>query len=175
MLLDSAAGGWRLSSAAGLPPSCQVVALADSLPDHLGSGESQLKPDRRRPSPSSHTCVLQIIEDLKEECGKHGTVVKVVVPRPSPPSIAPQVFGTKGYGKVNCCPLPDCHLPVLHQLACCNIHRSLPLCRLLPSLTPCRVLRKPSSPYMAVCLMARLSTSYTFLEPPSMLPHMVSS
>lgn len=40
-----------------------------------------------------------IIEDLKEECGKHGTVVKVVVPRPSPPSIAPQVFGTKGYGK----------------------------------------------------------------------------
>lgn len=115
-----------MSSAAGLPPSCQVVALADSLPDHLGSGKSQLKPDRRRPSPSSHTCVLQIIEDLKEECGKHGTVVKVVVPRPSPPSIAPQVFGTKGYGKVNCCPLPDCHLPDCAASTCLLQHPPLP-------------------------------------------------
>lgn len=41
-----------------------------------------------------------MIEDLREECEKHGQVTKVVVPRPADTANAAAVFGTNNYGKV---------------------------------------------------------------------------
>ena len=44
----------------------------------------------------------QVIQDLHEECGKHGTITKVHVPRPPNPRVlAASVFGTGNYGKVS--------------------------------------------------------------------------
>ena len=43
----------------------------------------------------------QVIQDLHEECGKHGAITRVFVPRPPNPSfLAASVFGTGNYGKV---------------------------------------------------------------------------
>ena len=43
----------------------------------------------------------QVIQDLHEECGKHGAITRVFVPRPPNPSfLAASVFGTSNYGKV---------------------------------------------------------------------------
>ena len=44
--------------------------------------------------------VLQVIEDLNEECGKYGLILQVHVPRPSNPAALAQLFGTQHYGKV---------------------------------------------------------------------------
>ncbi|KAK9808982.1 hypothetical protein WJX72_007369 [[Myrmecia] bisecta] len=41
----------------------------------------------------------EVIEDLKEECGKYGSVWRVVVPRPPDPSTARMVYGSNNYGK----------------------------------------------------------------------------
>lgn len=43
----------------------------------------------------------QVIEDLKDECSKHGEVYEVKVPRPKDPRSAHQTFGTANYGKVS--------------------------------------------------------------------------
>ena len=45
------------------------------------------------------------------------------MPRPSPPSTAAQVFGTKGYGKVNCCSFPE------------SVSLAGPCCIMLPAVT----------------------------------------
>lgn len=42
----------------------------------------------------------QVISDLKDECGKHGEVVTVIVPRPADPSQVASLFGNYNYGKV---------------------------------------------------------------------------
>eukprot|EP00884_Botryococcus_braunii_P018779 jgi/Botrbrau1/5585/Bobra.97_2s0015.1 len=41
----------------------------------------------------------EVIEDLKEECGKHGEVVNVVVPRPEDPAARAALFGQYNFGK----------------------------------------------------------------------------
>ncbi|KAK9785344.1 hypothetical protein WJX73_004716 [Symbiochloris irregularis] len=41
----------------------------------------------------------EVIEDLKEECGKHGPITSVVVPRPPNPAASAAVFGQQNYGK----------------------------------------------------------------------------
>lgn len=46
--------------------------------------------------------LLQVIEDLREECSKYGQVMKVVVPRPPVPQQAHALFNQQNYGKVNC-------------------------------------------------------------------------
>jgi hypothetical protein len=45
---------------------------------------------------------VQVLLDLKEECGKHGQVYEVKVPRPANPKAARHLFGTGNYGKVGC-------------------------------------------------------------------------
>jgi hypothetical protein len=44
-----------------------------------------------------------VLLDLKEECGKHGEVYEVKVPRPANPKAARHLFGTGNYGKVRAC------------------------------------------------------------------------
>jgi hypothetical protein len=44
--------------------------------------------------------LLQVLLDLQEECGKHGAVYEVKVPRPANPKAARALFGTGNYGKV---------------------------------------------------------------------------
>lgn len=44
--------------------------------------------------------LLQVIEDIQEECGKYGKITAIVVPRPADPSTAAQVFGQGNFGKV---------------------------------------------------------------------------
>lgn len=44
--------------------------------------------------------LLQVIEDLREECSKYGQVLKVVVPRPPVPQQAFSLFNQQNYGKV---------------------------------------------------------------------------
>ncbi len=53
-------------------------------------------------SSSSHPLLLlQVVADLQDECGRHGTVIQVKVPRPpGAPASVDQVFGTGVYGKV---------------------------------------------------------------------------
>jgi hypothetical protein len=46
-----------------------------------------------------------VLLDLKEECGKHGEVYEVKVPRPANPKAARHLFGTGNYGKVRACRL----------------------------------------------------------------------
>lgn len=43
--------------------------------------------------------VPQVLLDLKEECGRHGAVYEVKVPRPANPQAARHLFGTGNYGK----------------------------------------------------------------------------
>ena len=45
-------------------------------------------------------CAEQVIEDLKEECGKHGTVTQVFIPRPVEPAASATLINTANYGKV---------------------------------------------------------------------------
>ena len=42
----------------------------------------------------------QVIQDLHEECGKYGSVVAVVIPRPHDPATSAAAFGTGNIGKV---------------------------------------------------------------------------
>ena len=51
-------------------------------------------------SPDVQSAILQVIEDLQEECGKYGQILKIIVPRPADPQMSHQVFGTGNYGKV---------------------------------------------------------------------------
>lgn len=44
--------------------------------------------------------LVQVIEDLREECSKYGQVLKVVVPRPPVPQQAYTLFNQQNYGKV---------------------------------------------------------------------------
>jgi hypothetical protein len=44
--------------------------------------------------------VAQVMEDLREECGKYGQVLAVVVPRPTNPATAAASYGANNYGKV---------------------------------------------------------------------------
>lgn len=44
--------------------------------------------------------VVQVIQDLYEECGKYGKIVRVIVPRPPNPASAMELFGSNNYGKV---------------------------------------------------------------------------
>ncbi|KAL4419535.1 hypothetical protein ABPG77_005766 [Micractinium sp. CCAP 211/92] len=41
----------------------------------------------------------EVLADIHDECSKHGTVLRVVVPRPPIPDQAAQLIGTDGYGK----------------------------------------------------------------------------
>uniref|UniRef100_A0A383WCK0 RRM domain-containing protein n=1 Tax=Tetradesmus obliquus TaxID=3088 RepID=A0A383WCK0_TETOB len=41
----------------------------------------------------------EVLLDLKEECGRHGAVYEVKVPRPANPQAARHLFGTGNYGK----------------------------------------------------------------------------
>ena len=41
-----------------------------------------------------------MIQDLQEECGKFGQVMRVTVPRPTIPAQAKDLLGTENYGKV---------------------------------------------------------------------------
>ncbi|KAF6258610.1 hypothetical protein COO60DRAFT_1102223 [Scenedesmus sp. NREL 46B-D3] len=41
----------------------------------------------------------EVLLDLQEECGKHGAVYEVKVPRPANPKAARHLFGTGNYGK----------------------------------------------------------------------------
>lgn len=62
------------------------------------------------------TCglLLQVIEDLREECSKYGQVLKVVVPRPPVPQQAYTLFNQQNYGKV--CPISTLYLSCYHFL-----------------------------------------------------------
>lgn len=42
----------------------------------------------------------QVIEDLNEECGKHGAIMRVHVPRPPNPEQSASLMGVNNYGKV---------------------------------------------------------------------------
>lgn len=48
------------------------------------------------------------MEDLREECSKYGGVAEILVPRPNPPALSEQLFGSGHYGKVR--PLPPLRL-----------------------------------------------------------------
>lgn len=50
---------------------------------------------------------LQVIEDLRDECAKHGAVTAVTVPRPADKTQAASLFGSGNYGKVNSRPSSD--------------------------------------------------------------------
>lgn len=52
------------------------------------------------PAFQSHRGLLQVIEDLRDECAKHGTVTAVTVPRPADKAQAAALFGTANIGKV---------------------------------------------------------------------------
>lgn len=43
---------------------------------------------------------MQVLEDVRDECGRHGAVVAVKVPRPPQPELSAQMFNTGNYGKV---------------------------------------------------------------------------
>ena len=45
-------------------------------------------------------CVGQVIEDLRDECSKHGAVQQVVVPRPTDPATSAAVCGQGTVGEV---------------------------------------------------------------------------
>lgn len=70
-------------------PSSAVRALR-LLPGLLTGG-----PCWRAAGPAN----LQVLADIHDECSKHGTVLRVVVPRPPVPDQAAQLIGTEGYGK----------------------------------------------------------------------------
>ena len=42
----------------------------------------------------------QVIEDLQEECGRYGQIIKVIVPRPPNPAASASIFGQGNFGKV---------------------------------------------------------------------------
>jgi len=41
----------------------------------------------------------EVIEDLRDECGKYGQIVAVTVPRPANPAESASLFGTRNFGK----------------------------------------------------------------------------
>lgn len=43
--------------------------------------------------------MLQVITDIHDECTKHGTVLRVVVPRPPVPAESAELIDTESYGK----------------------------------------------------------------------------
>ena len=54
----------------------------------------------------------QVIQDLYEECGKYGQLVRVIVPRPPVPASVMELFGSNNYGKVGV-GLSEIRLPLL--------------------------------------------------------------
>ena len=57
---------------------------------------------RRYPPPLETSLpppLVQVLADIHEECSRHGTVLRVVVPRPPVPAEAPALVGNGQYGK----------------------------------------------------------------------------
>ncbi|GAX80268.1 hypothetical protein CEUSTIGMA_g7706.t1 [Chlamydomonas eustigma] len=103
-------GGMALPGPPPIMAAPAAAALAGTLPTPVMSPTS----GSMSAVPTTCVCVIgmvtasvlkddaeykEIIEDLKEECGRHGAVVQVKVPRPSPPHLADSMFGTGDYGK----------------------------------------------------------------------------
>jgi hypothetical protein len=90
--------------------------------------------------------LFQVIEDLRDECAKHGTVTAVTVPRPADKAQAAALFGTANIGKVGA--------------TCLNSAVSRCLCHF----SSCDACWPPAQTAQAVARAARL-----LIKPPSYL------
>lgn len=102
----------KAQNAAQLAADTLAKFQADSQVERLASGA--LTPESLGQEATAFLCILgmvspdvlssdsdylEVLDDLKAELEKHGTVLRVIIPRPEDPSQSDSLFGTGQYGK----------------------------------------------------------------------------